>query len=340
MPTIRDIAKAANVSPATVSKALGHAGDINEETAERVRTIAAQMGYHMDRLRRATKSNHLVGVIVPELNSSYYCAIYESFSRIMEAHGYRVLTITTDFTSPEKEWEHLAFLLSMPVSGILYLTENETPPKPLRTRARMENTPLVMITHMQNIDFCDVVGVNHFLGVRLALAQLYRDGHRKIAFLGEEKTELRRKAFCRYREELGLMGSADTGYVVIERTRSCEAGYHGAKKLLALPPEVRPTACVCAYDHIAYGAMRAFFEAGVRVPEEMSVIGINNTDISPFLTCALTSVEMPAAEVGRAAADLLYARMRGDTAPYRTTFYHPRLCLRESHGKCTPRDTK
>lgn len=334
MPTIKDIAASAGVCPSTVSKALRGSTDIQPETISRIRLIAEQMGYDLSRLNSKVTNSKTVGVVFVELNSEYYSNIFNNFKQFMESAGYRVITMITDFRSVEKQQDAIEYLLSCRVSGILYLTEAAFNIEKLRERISSCGTGFVMITRMSCIDFCDIISVNHALGARMAVEHLYGLGHRRIAFIGEPNTHAREDAFRDTIKELGI--TPDEDYIIVRNERNCTGGYEAAKELLRKTAGKRPTAIFAAYDQLAYGVMRAVREAGLRIPEDISIIGVDNNQVSDYITPALTSIETTADEVGKVAGEMLLSRIQGDTSPYQMVYLSPKLCLRDS---CLPTNT-
>ena len=328
MPTIRDIANAAGVSPSTVSKALRGGTDLNFETIALVRETAVKLGYDFKQLHSKVSNSNIIGVVCMELKSEYYGGIFNVFKQYMEEAGYRVITMMTDFDSVEKQQECIEYLLRCRVSGILYLTEAVFDIEPLRATVIETGISFVMITQMDLIDFCDTISVNHALGVQMAVDHLFKMGHRRVAFVGETNTQARERAFCEIAEHLGLDSSDST--VVVHGSRYCQGGYEAGKRLMALPSEARPTACFAAYDSMAYGVMRAVREAGLKIPDDFSIVGVDNNQVSEYMQPALTSVEMPITDLGQMAAEMLLERIKGDKSPYRMVYLSPRLCVRDS----------
>lgn len=333
MATIRDIALAAGVNPSTVSKALRGSNDINPETVEKIKKIAAEMGYRMEQLHTSMPDTKTIGVVFPELGSQYYCGIFDAFRTCMVKEGYRVITMLTDFNSVEEQEKCIEYFIGCRVSGILYLTENLFNPARIKSLTEMSSVKLVMITIMSGIDFCDVISVNHSLGVRIGVNYLYKLGHRRIAFIGEKNTAVRHESFKESMNEIGLQVKPED--IVINQSRFEECGYEAMKKLLEQPEGDRPTACFAAYDDIAYGAMKALWEANLSVPEDMSIIGVDNNQISGYMHTPLSSIDTPVEEVGSAASRFLLRRMRGDTSPYRTILFSPKMCVRNSTAAVT-----
>lgn len=328
MPTIRDIAIAAGVSPSTVSKALRGGTDLNFETIALVRNTAVKLGYDFSQLHTKVSNSNIIGVVCMELQSEYYGGIFDIFKQCMEAAGYRVITMMTDFHSVERQQECIEYMLRCRVSGIFYLTEATFDLETLRSTVAETGINIVMITRMELIDFCDTISVNHALGVQLAVNHLFEMGHRNIVFIGERHTSARETAFREIMTRLGYDVSDDN--VIISDSRFCLGGYEAGKKMMSMPAEKRPTACFVAYDSMAYGVMRAVREAGLRIPDDVSIIGVDNNQVSEYTDPALSSVVVPISDLGQMAAEMLLERINGDKSPYRMVYLSPRLCSRDS----------
>lgn len=326
MVTLQQIADATGVSRSTVSKALRNSTDINAETAQKIRETAISLGYDADRLRGDAPEKKTIGIVFPELRSLYYNKIYDFFCEEMSAAGYRCIAMLYNFDGEDRQLDDIEFLLRQNVAGILYLTENEVDEERLRTLFRLTQTKLVMITIRTDVGFCDTISNNHALGVKSAVEYLHSLGHERIAFIGERHTRLRCSEFISSMQRLGIEVPRDYIVELSERFEDC--GYAGMKKLLALPQ--LPTAVFTAYDNIAYGAMRAVREAGLRIPEDISVVGVDDNRISRFTTPALTSINSPESEIGRTAAQFMKDRIGGSRKPFRNVLICPSLKIRES----------
>lgn len=331
MTTLQEIAALTGVSKSTVSKALRNTGEINAETVARIRSAALSLGYDTERLRGETPGRKTIGVIFPELRSLYYNKIYDRFCAEMNGAGYRVISMLYNFADFNRQLDDVAFMLDQNAAGILYLTENTFDLARLRAMFEMTQTRLVMITLNPEIGFCDTISNNHALGVRLAVEHLYGLGHRRIAFIGETHTYLRRDEFIASMKHFGL--DVPPEYIVEGSERFENCGYNGMKQLLSLPRPMLPTACFTAYDNIAYGAMHAVREAGLRIPEDISVIGVDDNNISKYTDPPLTSINSPEGEIGRTAAEFMKERIGGSRKPFRNILICPSLIRRESTGE-------
>lgn len=325
MITLKDIAKKAGVNSSTVSKALRGSSDINQSTIAKIRSIAEDLGYPKEKYSSYVTDSKTIGAILPELGSQYYCDIYDSFRKKMTNAGYTVLSMLTDF-SVEKEIEGLNYFINNEVCGIFFLTESNHNLNQIKNLMEATTAKSVIVSYMEGVDFCDSISVNHATGVMIALNHLIQLGHKRIAFLGEPQTTIRENAFINTMHNLNLDVNSEN--VVIDEHRFANSGYFGMKSLLS-QPEI-PTAVLAAYDDLAYGAMKAINEAGLRIPEDISIVGINNNTVSNYTNPPLTSIDNPAKDVGDMAAVLMLERIKGKRTPYQTVLLCPKLNERES----------
>jgi len=329
--SLKQIGAELGVSTSTVSKALRGEPDLNPETAARIREKAAEMGYNITRLNTHCRNTGTLGVICMELSSEYYNGIFEAFKTSAEKKGYRVVTLLTEFDDAQKQEDAIDYLLRCRVSGILFITEIDLDLSSIQKKVTASGTPMVLISRMSRIGFCDVISVNHYLGVQMALEYFAGLGHKKIAFIGDVYTGRRENAFRGTMEKLGLPVPEE--YVVNDCGRFCAGGYKAASKLLKLPEAERPTACFAAYDLLAFGAMKAVQDAGLSVPGDIAVIGVDDNQLSGYSTPTLTTISMPVKQVGEKGAELLIGRIDGDKSPFQTLYLSPSLKQRESSGE-------
>ncbi|MCQ2426930.1 MAG: LacI family transcriptional regulator [Clostridia bacterium] len=330
MATLKQIADELGYSVSTISKALRGEPDLNPETAAKIRSEAVERGYDFARLNTRCRNSGTIGAVFTELCSEYYNGIFESFKKKVEKAGYRVVTMLTDFDNAEGQDEAIDYLLRSRVSGFLYMTEIDIDFSHVKKKVQNAGTDMVIISRKSNIDFCDVISVNHSLGVQMAVEHLASLGHKKIAFIGDCFTARRENAFRETMNSLGL--TVPNEYIVNDCGRFCAGGYDAAGKLLSLPEAERPTACFTAYDDLAFGAMKAFRNAGLSIPEDIAVIGVDDSQLAAFSSPTLSSISMPVVDVGERAAEFILRRIGGDKSPYQTLYLTPTLKIRESSG--------
>lgn len=324
MATLKDIAKIANVNVSTVSKALRNSSDLSEHTKLTIRTIADELGYTYSTENAPIKSN-LIGVIIPDILSPYYTATIQSLqSNLLEA-GYRIIIMSSLF-SEDEEFACFKELLRNRVCAVLCFSTHTIISPRFRELVQKSNTTFLMISSDEDCDFCDNIYIDQWKSVSIAAKHLIDLGHTKIGYIGEPLSRLRRKAF----ESVLRANNIDVPLeYIVEIDRRFEAcGYEGMRTLLKLPN--RPTSVFAAYDGVAIGAMRAIMEAGLSIPEDISIVGIDDSNVGNYLNVRLTSVTEPTRDLGELAADLILQKMAKKRRIMQNIKLQPTLKIRES----------
>ena len=303
MVSMKDIARACGVSVATVSKALNGQTDIGEETRARVSQMAQKMGYMTNSAARALKTNrtyHIGVLFVDErrsgLGHEYFATMLESFKVEAESHGYDITFINHNVGG--KPTSYLQHCRYRGVDGVAIACVDFTDP---RVRELAESDlPLVTVDHMFNNRLAVVS--DNVQGVEALVRYAYEKGHRKIAFLHGEKTSVtqnRLVGFYRACEELGLE---------IPEAFVRESAFHNPDRcaqdtldLMNLPE--RPTCILFPDDYSYVGGMNALRQMGIRVPEDVSVMGYDGIHLARVIS--LTTYWQDTREIGRIAADRL-----------------------------------
>ena len=311
MATLKDISKIADVNISTVSKALRGSSDINPQTVARIQKIADQLNYKREiyDLSDNGKKPPLIGIVCPEVVSMYYADILNSLQMTFLEAGYQSVAMISNFDRAQ-EVSCIKSLAAMNVCGIVFLTENDVDADDLKELSFSGGINFVIVSNDNNNDFCDSICIDDGQSVAMAVAHLIELGHSKIAYIGDTLSAGRRQAYLQTMESHSK--PVNPGYVIENRLRFEECGYHGMKNLLTL--ENPPTAIFTAYDNVAIGAMRAIYESGFSVPEDFSVLGIDNLKTSSYLYKTLTSITEPTADLGELAGDLMVNRLRKQTA--------------------------
>lgn len=303
MVSMKDIALRCGVSVATVSKALNGQPDIGEETRNRIMAAAKEMGYMTNSAARALKTNRTynLGVLFVDerrsgLAHEYFSAVLESFKVEAEAHGYDITFINHNVGG--KPTSYLQHCLHRGVDGVVIACVDFNDPQ---VRELVDsNIPLVTIDRV--FDNRLAVLSDNVRGVSMLVRHVYEKGHRKIAFLHGERTSVtnnRLIGFHRTCEELGL--EIPDEYII-------ECVYHdpdrcaeATRRLLELPD--RPT-CILFPDDFSYiGGLNVLLEAGLRVPDDISVVGYDGIHLAKVMR--LTTYSQNTAALGKTAAERL-----------------------------------
>lgn len=331
MPKLKDIAMIAGVSISTVSKALNNSSEIKKETKANIIRIAHDLNYDLGSAQADLphKRNRSVGVICPEINSNYYTQLISSIGARISKRGYSYTVAVTDF-KPEKEERYLEIFGNQGVDGIVLITENKDIQSIVGGIKDIWSIPLVLITTENETDDYDCIRIDDYTGVITGVEYLIRLGHRKIGYIGDNLTEGRLKAYYDVLKKNDIPIVND--YISISKLRFEECGYQGMKAIL--DGGVCPTAIFAAYDDIAIGAMRAITEQGRAVPEDISIIGMDNVTVCPYLFKGLTTVSNPIKEMAAVSISILSKKIEDkEFTVIQNVVLKPALIVRETTAK-------
>lgn len=343
MATIREIAQLAGVSTATVSRVLNNDTTLSTatETRERIFTIAEQLGYKPHRVKKLKQEMQRkyseIGLLFwstaeEEKIDSYFSAVRRGIEVQCEQLGISITkVIRGDFTSAYEEVERLDGLLvvgSIEVEDVLAIY-----PNPDR---------IVFVNHGEELLDYDSVHLNFEGAIRTTYQYLAKLGHEKIAFIGgvewvhslRDPNVLRRSEEHRYLAYSRLMQQYGHHYACVEWVDdwSSQGGYEAMKNILTRGD--LPTACIIASDHMAVGALHALHEAGVTVPQEMSIVGFNDIEVAAFVNPPLTTVHAHTELLGETAVKMLVERMEGRQVAMQiklnTTFIERDSCIQNT----------
>src|SRR5580765_7581971 len=307
--TMKRIAGELGVSITTVSKVLNNREDIGHATRARVLAKVAELGYQPNAVARSLtlRRTHTLGVVIPDLMHSFFVEIVAGLEAVASARGYGLLLCSSN-EDPAKERQELEMLRQRQVDGIVLGSANASGNTDLLDRLTSLGVTLVMIDRDDHPDVrCDrVVTDDHEVG-RLATAHLLAQGRTAIAHItGTQVVHAKRRADG-YRAALKAAGmKVRTDWVVRGGFKEAD-GYRGMKKLLAMKPRV--DAIFAANDPSAIGAMKAVWDAGLRVPEDVAIVGAGDIALGDLLRVPLTTISWSREDQGKAAAALLFERI-------------------------------
>jgi len=336
--TMKRIAGELGVSITTVSKVLNNREDIGHATRARVLAKVAELGYQPNAVARSLtlRRTHTIGVVIPDLMHSFFVEIVAGLEAAASARGYGLLLCSSN-EDPAKERQELDMLRQRQVDGIVLGSANASGNTDLLERLTSLGIALVMIDRDDHPDVrCDrVVTDDHEVG-RLATAHLVDRGRRAIAHItGTQVVHAKRRAEG-YRAALKAAGmKARTDWVVRGGFKEGD-GYRGMKKLLTMANmKPRVDAVFAANDPSAIGAMKAIWDAGLRVPDDIAIVGAGDIALGDLLRVPLTTVSWSREEQGRTAAELLLDRIDADPdapARARRVVIPPHIVVRRSSG--------
>jgi LacI family transcriptional regulator len=332
--TMRDVARAANVSQSTVSRVLSTVPStvpISEDTQKKVLAVVKELGYHPNQYARSLrgKKKHMIGMMIADISNPFYHPMVRAVQDVAFQHRYDVMIANSDHTR-EKELLFCESIIRRPVDGVImipyYLNDEDLDNLIARTGVAIG----AVGNHIQHPNV-DIVYADDTKASYEAVRWLIeRRGHRRIAMIcanPEFPVIVRRYgAFRQAMEEAGL--SVPTEYVV-EGDWSVESGRRAIRSLLELPAP--PTAVFAASDTIAIGALEAAEEMSYRVPKDIAIIGFDDIPEAQWVRPRLTTVAQYPGEMGRLLAQMLFERIDGDGNSPRQVFEVPcRFIERES----------
>ena len=329
--TLRDVAARAGVHPATASRALNPETRllVREDTARRVLEAAESLGYHPNPVARSlrTRRSHTVGVLIPDLTNPLFPPIVRALEDRLAAAGYVALIGNTD---GEGERERLVFqqMRARHVDGMVLATAHLS--DPLLAEAARTGLPVVLVNRMAQDHSLPSVSVDNDSGMRMAVAHLIAQGHRRIAHIaGPQEVST---GLSRYRGFVAAMGThglaADPDLIVTAKAFSIEEGLRCTRALLERRADC--TAVAAGNDMLAVGCFAALEEVGLNCPADMSVVGFNDMPFIDRLRPPLTTIRFPHYQVGTEAAQLLLERIGGQGGPVRVIYLAPELVVRGS----------
>lgn len=330
-PTLRDVADAAGVHPATASRALNPAtrGLVNADTARRVIKVAESLGYRPNPIARGLKTakSGTVGLVIPDLTNPLFPPIVRGIEDVLEPAGYSGLIVNTD-NDPQRERQQIESLRSRQVEGLIVATAMLD--HPLLAQLRREGVQMVMVNRRP--DGVDVPSItpDDATGIELAVRHLADLGHRRIAHLaGPVQTStglVRARAFRSTVRDLGL--ADDPALVSTCDYWSEESGADALRAMIDAGTDF--TAVVAGNDLIALGCYDVFAERGIDCPGDISVVGFNDMPFLDKLRPPLTTVSIPHQQIGAEAARLLLDAIADPTRPARSVLLPLHLAVRGS----------
>jgi LacI family transcriptional regulator len=337
--TIYHIAEKAGVSPSTVSRALTGNGYCGKKTKERILQAAQELNYVPDHPAKMLKTRRTGNVIfaVPDICNPFYFDMINGINQVLEDYGYLLILLHTKH-SLQEELRAIRSVKEKMADGMIMVSFHfcEANIKAINELG----SPVVLTNRYESPggggeDKFDYVYVDTYAGIRQGTEHLLKQGYQRIAYVGGRLSEQTGMERCAgYREALLNANLSPDADLVIESDYTESGGYLAAKKLLARTGTARCEAIVAANDLMALGVMKACEEAGLSIPRDIAIVGMDNLDVASRVHPKLTSVAMMQEEIGRQAAQMLMRRMHGEPVPERAVKLLPRLVVRASS---TPR---
>lgn len=327
--TIEDVARLAQVSIATVSRAIHTPEKVSQSTRQKVHQAIAITGYTTNAMARGLRlgRSNMILVVAPDIGDPNFSHILMGLENEARAHGYGILIGHTQ-NEPLRGMEYLKFLNSGQAAGLILFTGT----LPFgHQAATTQLPPTVGVFEPIFNGGIPYVGVDDLMGARKMVDHLLSAGHRSIAFIGENRTRLayqrRREGYQNGMSEFGIPPEK---HIVLDGDGTVESG-RAAVELLFMR-DMLPTAFMCVNDQTAVGAMLALSARGYQVPRDFSVTGFDDIPQASFTNPSLTTIRQPRSIIGRKAMALLIERLGGAFADEEEILVVPDLVVRSSVG--------
>lgn len=329
---LKDVAREASVSASTVSRVLNGSPLVNAETRERVQRAMDALEYRPSRVARRLRGDSaqasLIGLIVPDIQNPFFAEVARGVERVAQANGYMVFVGNSDEHEPT-ERRYLELMRAERVDGIILPASSDNASTVAKlARAKL---PVVCVDRRLPGAKLDTVIADNVEGAYEAVRHLLAVGHRRIGFIGGRRqlstTQERQQGYRRALADEGI--AVDETLVRAGDSREA-GGREMARELLALPHP--PTAVLVGNNLMTLGALEAIHALGLRIPDDVAIVGYDDMPWSLAFNPPLTAVRQPGQELGRLAAELLLARIAEPSRSTTLVTLHPELVVRQSCG--------
>ncbi len=328
--TLHDVAEAAGVSVATASRALTNSEHpVAEETRQRILQLAENLGYRPNLVARSLRTDRTltIGIIVENILSVFIPPIIRGIQDRLNLDGYFGIIINSDWDR-EKEIEAIRALDRRKIDGIVFV---ESWHRSSDSVLELIDKPHVFVHRLFDSYCANSVVPDDCFGARLAVKHLAELGHRRIAYInGPDGWDASKNRLTGYYEELEVYQIPFDEMLVERGDWSVKSGYQAAQSLIGVKEP--PTAIFAGNDLMALGVVYALQEAGLRVPDDVAVVGYDDREFTGFVRPAITTVTMPCWEMGRTSAELLLSLCEGSIEVVDAIRVRGELIVRQSCG--------
>ena len=330
MATMKDIARIAKVSTSTVSHVINNTRYVSDEIREKIMKVVNELNYTPSAVARSlkVKETKTLGMLVTATSNPFFAEVVSGVEQYCNQHHYNLIISSID-GNEQRLQQNIQTLIQKQVDGLLLMYSD--------TRHAMVeqlnlNLPIVVMDWWPTELNADKIYENSEFGAYLATKTLIEQGHKNIAIItGKLDKSLAHNRLLGYQKALQDAHLPINPDWIIESHFDFEGGVEGMKKLLQITP--RPTAVFACSDTIAVGVYQVAWQQGLRIPQDISVIGYDNIMLAQYLTPPLTTIHQPKAELGKLAVETLLERIKSPDLEYKTTMLQPQLIWRVSVAK-------
>lgn len=306
---LKDVATKLNISVSTVSRVVNNKNYVKPEMREMVMIALEELNYSPNQIARSlkNKSTNTVGIIVPDISEDFFAYVIKGVEEVFSKNGYAIILCDTG-ENPEKEDSYLNLLLEKQIDGIILATVNKTP-KALKFFFN-KKIPVIFIDNLPNIKMnYDSVIIDNSKASCIAVEHLIEMGHRKIGIITgklDETTGYER--LMGYKKAFMINGIEIDESLIKTGDFKEKSGYENMKSLLKAGNKI--TAVYVASSKMAYGAVKAIRDEGLKIPEDIAVVGFDVHDVSGLISPGITTILQPEESIGKVAAELMIKRLQ------------------------------
>ncbi|GHZ62523.1 Ribose operon repressor [Vibrio cholerae] len=332
MATMKDIARLAGVSTSTVSHVINKSRFVSDEIAERVNNAAQQLNYAPSALARSLKMNRTktIGMLVTTSTNPFFGEVVKGVERSCYHQGYNLILCNTEGDNQRMK-ASINTLLQKRVDGLLLMCSTLEGER-LDVFDRYPDIPIVVMDWGPILFASDKIQDNSLQGGYMAAKHLIECGHKEIGCITgpliRHQAQMRYEGYKRALAETGIAINPDW---IVESDFECEGGYQAFEKLYQRGK--LPSALFVSNDMMAMGVIQAASQRGLRVPDDLSLIGYDDVHIAKFMTPALTTIHQPKYRLGKAAVDTLLYRLENPDTTAQVVQLEPTLVVRNSVRK-------
>ena len=325
---IHAVARLAHVSIATVSRTINHIPTVNPKMAKRVWEAIRELNYFPNTQARALVSgrSRLLGLIVSEITNPFFPELIQGFEDVAVENGYEILIGSTNY-EPDRMQRCIRRMVERNAEGVAVMTFGIE--QPLLDQLADRNIPLVFVDVAPNHPGISVLKVDYHHGIRQAVQHLAALGHRNMAFVaGPLRLHSAQSRLAAFKKALQECGIPVEERFILEGDHTMEGGMAAAERLIA--QKNLPTAVMCSNDMLAIGVLHKLSRSGLRVPDDISIVGFDDIHMSSMMIPPLTSIQMSRADLALGAVSALRGHLEG--SPQREYSIDTQLVVRESTG--------
>ena len=332
--TQKEVAEALGLSIMTVSRALNNRSNVNPKTKKRIQEVADKMGYMPNDVAKSlvSKRTNTIGVVLPEIGHAFFPEVVRGIDEVFSAANYQIF-LTNSSEDFEKEKQSVKALRAKRVDGLLISTSIKSTDFSFFESLKKTGVKIVFFDRCIHDLGISCIEVNDRVASRQITEHLIKNGYKKIAYLsGPPEVTIGRERLAGFRDALESADIEVNEKRIIVSGLTEKGGRDAMQKLLALPEEDRPDAVATVNDPSALGAIEAIKSSGLSIPGDIAIVGFTDEVRASIIDPPLTTINQPAYDIGKKAAEKLIRTIEDDDEPIENVELIANLVIRKSCG--------